>query len=241
MTTAIQPLGSLAGLTCDINADLRGANDDLHALRTLLVADVARRLIETFLDGQATLSANDDHRYAQVRLAADALWIPAPDARWKLTDPTCTTPATANVRVTIIHLAGPGDRPAYVVGPVDSPAGSIETLLHEWDPLDVRLALLRFPHAQAAQVTKARLYRAQDTLTRWRTKVAQWSHMPSARPIEIAPYLEPLVEDLGTSSTLLALHHLEVDHNIASGSKLETFLRIDRVLALDLPKVIGRI
>lgn len=241
MTTALEPLGSLAGLTCDITADLRGAHDDLHALRTLLVADVARRLIESFLDGQAAVSVNDASRYAAVQIAADALWIPPPQSSWGDPSAHVQAPGGANVKVAISHLASAWDGPLYPIGPVTSAPSAPGDLLEEPDPLDLRLALLRFQHGETAHLTKARLYRAQETLHRWRVKVAQWSHMPSARPLDLTPFLEPMRSDLDTPSTLTAMHHLETNHEIASGAKFETFLSLDRVLSLDLPHLIGKL
>lgn len=242
MTTAIQPLGPLSGLSCAVTADLSSAQDGLHALRTLLTADIVRRLIESFLDGQATIAINDTDRYASLKQAADALWIPTPTHRWARPDIQAGPPTTtANITVTITHLAGASDGPYYPVGPVTSPAGSVDTLLGAWEPLDIRLALLRFRHADSAELSKARLYRAHETMRRWRVKIAQWAHLPSAPSLDPQPFIGPLLADLDTTGTLLSLHHLETDHTAVSGSKLETFLLIDRVLGLNLEQLIGKL
>jgi hypothetical protein len=49
-----------------------------------------------------------------------------------------------------------------------------------WEPLAMRLALLRQQYTQPAFLDAAAWRRAQETLTRWRHLVRQWAHYPSA-------------------------------------------------------------
>jgi hypothetical protein len=50
-----------------------------------------------------------------------------------------------------------------------------------------------------------------------------------------------LADDLDTPTALKVLHRLEIDHSIASGSKFDAFAAADRVLALDLCHLVGRL
>jgi cysteinyl-tRNA synthetase len=47
-------------------------------------------------------------------------------------------------------------------------------------------------------------------------------------------------DDLDTPSALRILRELERDESVAAGSKFETFLHLDQVLALDLSTEIGK-
>ena len=109
------------------------------------------------------------------------------------------------------------------------------------DPLAARLAFLEHRYRQQMNLTWQTLEAADATLRRWRERVATWANEPS-KPM-CAGYSDrmfgALDEDLDTPAALRALRELERDPDIPAGSKFETFVSADRVLALDLPREIG--
>jgi cysteinyl-tRNA synthetase len=110
------------------------------------------------------------------------------------------------------------------------------------DPLAVRLAFLEHRYRQQLNLTWPTLEAADATVRRWRGRVAEWANEPSKAMC--AEYSErifgALDEDLDTPAALRALRELERDPAIPAGSKFETFVAADRVLALDLPREIGK-
>ncbi|WP_432926120.1 cysteine--tRNA ligase [Microbispora sp. CA-135349] len=111
------------------------------------------------------------------------------------------------------------------------------------DPLAVRLALLERHYRRPIDLTWDSLRAADEELRRLRRRVAEWAESPS-RPIDRAHaerVQRALDDDLDTPAVLRLLRDLETDGSVAPGSKFETFLHFDHVLALDLPADIGRI
>jgi len=111
------------------------------------------------------------------------------------------------------------------------------------DPLAVRLALLEHHYRRPVDLTWDALRAADEELRRLRRRVAEWAESPS-RPINGAHaerVQQALDDDLDTPAALRLLRELEADESIEPGSKFETFLHFDHVLALDLPADIGRI
>ncbi|HEX4814779.1 MAG TPA: cysteine--tRNA ligase [Nonomuraea sp.] len=111
------------------------------------------------------------------------------------------------------------------------------------DPLAVRTAFLEHRYRQQLDLTWETLRAADDTLRRWRRRVAQWAESPSA-PMA-APYVERVEsafdDDLDTPAALRALRELERDDAVPAGAKLETFLHVDQLLGLDLSVDIGKV
>ncbi|NUS08981.1 MAG: cysteine--tRNA ligase [Nonomuraea sp.] len=110
------------------------------------------------------------------------------------------------------------------------------------DPLAVRMAFLEHRYRQQLNLTWDTLRAADRTVRRWRARVAEWSESPSA-PMA-ASYAERVEsafdDDLDTPAALRILRELERDESVAPGSKFETFLHLDQVLALDLSTEIGK-
>jgi cysteinyl-tRNA synthetase len=111
------------------------------------------------------------------------------------------------------------------------------------DPLAVRLAFLEHRYRQQLNLTWQTLEAADGTLRRWRERVATWANEPS-KPM-CAGYSDTIFrgfdDDLDTPAALRALRELAKDDEIPAGSKFETFVAADRVLALDLSRDIGRL
>ncbi len=216
---------------------------DLSDLRALLVADLLRRTAEFGGDLQASVTwALPELPAAQVTALAhdaDLLGVHPPDstaddgpADLRVLAPDAGTDRTAGV----VLVAAPA-RPS-VPGPGGTPLGFLDGLSTE--PLAVRLALLRRPYRTPVGLTGPALAGAQDTLDRWRRLVAQWAEEPSRPPLA-APVRDAFAafdDDLDTGTALnvleLAAHSAE-----PAGARFETFVRVDRVLGLELPQAIG--
>ena len=110
------------------------------------------------------------------------------------------------------------------------------------DPLSLRLAFLQHRYRQQMNLTWEVIESAQTTLTRWRSRVAQWANSPSAPLATNAVRLivEAFNEDLDTPLALQQLRAVERDAELSDGSKFETFAHVDRLFGLDLTRDVGR-
>lgn len=236
---------------CRAVADIRDLHSQpLDALRLLLVADVLRRLVEEVDGGQlllALLVENGDSAAAwtttaqtlQIRNPLTSTDSPREAAALLGGEPDVVLEPSD--RVASASIAPRGHRCTLRVGGVTTSAKRARYpltsgLLDDHDPLALRLVLLRFRHSDPAELSIARLRRADETLHRWRLKMSDWADMPRAlpSPADVQAMRSALIGDLDTGSVLTCLHRLEIDHFLASGIKFETFAQLDRVLALDL-------
>ncbi|TDD15552.1 cysteine--tRNA ligase [Nonomuraea diastatica] len=137
------------------------------------------------------------------------------------------------------HLLFDGRKMAKATGNVVLLSDVVEAGL---DPLALRLAFMEHRYRQQLNLTWETLRAADRTLRRWRSRVAEWSESVSApMPRDHVARVEAAIEDdLDTPSALRALRELERDESVAPGAKLEAFLHLDQVLALDLPSEIGK-
>jgi hypothetical protein len=90
-------------------------------------------------------------------------------------------------------------------------------------------------------LTQAALADAAELTGRWRRRVAGWASQPS-RPIPAqaaTTIRDAFDDDLDTVAALDLLHSLVSRPDIPAGAKFETFLFVDRVLGLELPREIG--
>jgi hypothetical protein len=132
---------------------------------------------------------------------------------------------------------GPGPQPGEPGGPgppaFRQPGGP--------DPLALRLALLSTPWHQPADLKPPALAQARQTIAAWRRRVAEWAQSPS-RPVPpaLAEQMHAAFDELDTVSALALLRALASDESVPPGARFETFIYADRVLALELPRDIGR-
>lgn len=137
-----------------------------------------------------------------------------------------------------------GERPAgthpdtarlLLVPPLDPPPP-------DGDPVTLRLAILRSAYRGPLRLSEQRLADAHDRLDRWRALVAEWAASPG-RPMDrayAADAEDALADDLDSLAALAVLERLAADPAVAPGAKLETFIHLDLLLALDLVRDIGR-
>jgi hypothetical protein len=241
--------------TWRVTVDLRDLDDrSLDALRLLLVADVLRRLVEDLRGGQVLLAvlARESGLADARAAAANALWIRDPSTRARSREEAASLlggPSSVHLEPAQASRPSPGAptlsrslRIGRVTTPLPVGAAPLSSdPLREHEPLALRLSLLRFHYGSPAMLSTARLHRADETLRRWRRKVADWADMPSApMPLDRVGAMRGALDRLDTATVLTSLHRLEMDLEVASGSKFETFSYLDRVLALDLCHSVGR-
>ncbi|MEV7027863.1 hypothetical protein, partial [Kitasatospora sp. NPDC093558] len=180
-----------------------------------------------------------DEENRALRIAADRLGIHPPAQRRTggeadtAADLTVTSRSDANPEpsAAVLLLTGP------VTDELPSPA-----LTPEDDPLALRLALLEHPVTAPVRLTTDTLADAADKLTRWRALVADLASMPSGPPEAdmVAASFDALDDDLDARVTLRALDALEARTDLSPGTRFETFVRLDQILALELGRDIGR-
>jgi len=110
------------------------------------------------------------------------------------------------------------------------------------DLLALRLTLLARTYRQPVRLTQAALADAEETLNRWRRKVAEWADQPSRpMPAETARKLGiAFDDDINTVAAMAVLRNVESSRDMPAGAKFETFVFADRVLGLELVREIGR-
>lgn len=120
---------------------------------------------------------------------------------------------------------------------------TVSILADEHEPGALRLALLRVRTERRADISTARLHRADETLQRWRYKVARWADMPPAAALDDVINAARGTLSLGpdTAALVTRLHRLEVEPHVSSGAKFATFAYLDRVLGLDLRHLVGKL
>jgi len=216
-------------------------------VRAMVVSDVLFRVAEAdgtqvvvgYADGPPYAGSEDD------RLLT-ALGVNAPAVRAAGGDMADALGGAPDVSVVAAGVSPPGPGGLVVaVGPVLAPPPPFG-LDGDDDPdglLALRLALLGRPHAGPADLAAPDvLTSARERLARWRRLVADWSgsvsrpmHEETARRVRSAFH-----DNLDTPAALDALTRLAALDAVPDGARFEAFLDADRVLALELPRDIGR-
>ncbi|MGW1892769.1 hypothetical protein ACWCP6_21400 [Streptomyces sp. NPDC002004] len=155
-------------------------------------------------------------------------------------------------------LSGSADADVYAgVRPQDEPGVRIEVgavlpgdtpapaeLLTDGgvDPFAVRLALLAHQYRMTAPLRAEHTADAERQLSGWRSRVAEWARAPSGPvPDTFRRHAEDaLADDLDTPGVLDVLRDVEAAPDVTAGAKFETFALLDRILALDLAREVGR-
>ena len=110
-----------------------------------------------------------------------------------------------------------------------------------FDPLALRLAFLSSRYRQQANLSWDSIAAAGKTLDRWRASVAAWAEEPSQAmdPDVRAAVLEAFEDDLDSPRALQVLRAFEKT-DASAGCKFETFAWADRLLGLDLVRLVGQ-
>ena len=220
-----------------------GTWSDLADLRVLLVADVLMRIVELHGLQTITVLAADSPPPGGLDEDLAALGVHPPATIASSGEADTMLGGSAHVHVAR-NAAGSGEGGDGVwigVGPVEDPTPSAAGG-NRGDLLALRLALLSCPYRQPVRLTRAALAEAGESAGRWRRRVAEWAGEPS-RPIpaDAARVIRGAFDDdLDTVAAVDLLRSLESRQDIPAGAKFETFLFVDRVLGLELPREIGR-
>ncbi|GAU69775.1 hypothetical protein SSP35_14_01090 [Streptomyces sp. NBRC 110611] len=207
-------------------------------LRALLVGDVLFRAAET-AGVQARHTLNLPHLPPEQVKALDRA-----TAALGINPPAADGMAAADVHVSGTQRSDTEHGVWIEVGPVRQRLMAVPGL-HEGavaDPLALRLALLSHPHREPIPLTSRMLTDAEQTLTLWRDRVADWARSPS-RPIPDDIRCQArtaLADGLSTPRVLAVLRHVAARREIPDGAKFEVFAYLDRVLGLDLVRDVGR-
>ncbi|MDF2254968.1 hypothetical protein [Streptantibioticus ferralitis] len=230
-----------------VHLSARGGSLGFGDLRALLVADVLARTAET--EGAQVVLVHAAGGLTEERAKAWArdtgpLGIHPPAEHADTRDPRAALGGPVDVHLVADSAEAwkAADEPLFTTGPVH--ASGIDRLpqADAPEPLAVRLALLGQAHQRAADLDPAVLADAQTLLDRWRRLVATWADAPSL-PLHIEAVRRAFAafhDDLDTATALTVLRELESDPGVPDGARFESFLRVDRVLGLELPRDIGR-
>jgi len=103
------------------------------------------------------------------------------------------------------------------------------------DPLALRLCLLENRYRSQMDLTWNSLQAADETLTRWRTKMSEWGSSFEATPDQ--EILDAFSNDIDTPRAILRLREIEKSELV---NRRELFLFADQVLGLDLSRPVAK-
>lgn len=229
--------------------ELAGPPRHLGDLRVLLVADVLLRTAGLY--GRPALiglglpvEPSADDLKALTR-AAERLNVHPPAAQGSPRDIPAALGGPVDVEVALRGSVCPDAPPAPAPRPARIDVGAVEAhhpLDPSADPLALRLVLLTHTPARPVRVTSGALAEADRTLARWRRRVAGWAREPS-RPVHaetVRAARAHCAQGLDTPTVLELLHRLEESEEVPAGARFETFVHLDRVLALELAREVGQ-
>jgi cysteinyl-tRNA synthetase len=126
-------------------------------------------------------------------------------------------------------------------------AGNVVLLQHlvdrGYDPLALRLAFLGTRYRTQTDLSWDTIAAADQQLTRWRGKVADWAEQPS-RPMPddlVNEAVAAFQHDLDTPRALQVLRRIEKSDVVPDGARFEAFAHLDRLFGLDLAREVGQV
>jgi hypothetical protein len=240
LSDAKLPMSVAPGQTIGLGLELRAAIDPCTCARVLVVGDIARRVLEDVHSAQVLAAViTDDHAAADQLLRSGLMVRPvigvyatrvAAEAGLGKPLSLITTPAEVQHELPVWPQV-------VAVAPVRAPGRCPES-----EAATVRLALACVDYAQPLEVTRSVLERCQAILERWRDRMDQWSRHAS-RPIpptSRAAVIAALDDNLNVARVVAMMRELEDIEGIEPGAKFEAFNYLDRVLAVDLARDLGR-
>jgi hypothetical protein len=232
------PLSITAGGVIGIGYALPPDAGPFTRARVLVVGDLLRRILEDIHSAQVLAAVITDDQ-----AGLDAAWRSGLMVRPVVGVFSTRAGAEAGLGKPLdLIVAAAGSEheqpPATVaVGPVHAaapyPQGDLAT---------VRFALESAPYPAHLQMTSALVTSARILLDRWRHRLDQWSRHRSypIPPDWRAAAIEALDDDLNVARVVAMMTQLEDDDDIEPGAKFEAFSYLDRILAVDLARDLGR-
>ncbi|WP_371749621.1 hypothetical protein OG302_39805 [Streptomyces sp. NBC_01283] len=233
MLSIVDDLAGIGPLRMCAHAPSADDPDDLTGLRVLLVADVLARVVE--LRGRTVLIGWTCPPAA----SADAAGIRPADAHGTADEIAEALGGPPTVHLTSRTYEGAGGLSLHI-GEATTTGGAAGE--GDRDALALRLLLLSHPHHEPVDVSAQAVDAAREKLANWRKAVAAWADEPSkAMPAVFVERAGAALENgLDTPAVLRLLGDLEAAVDVPSGAKFETFAHLDRVLALEVVRDVGR-
>jgi hypothetical protein len=237
---AITSLGVLAGNTVRVGFVLASDADELSCTRVLVIGDLVCRVLEDLHSAQVLTAVIADERTRVDHLLRSGLMV----------RPVCEVFCDRHGAETylgrpldILVAVGSTDHQTALRGPTLAVAPA-RCAAQNWpaEPTTLRFALAKVPYAWPLDVTDSLLERSERVVESWRDHVAQWSRHPS-RPIPStwrAAVIAALDDDLDVARLVAMMHELDRTGIVEPGAKFEAFAYLDRVLAVDLMRNLGR-
>jgi hypothetical protein len=233
------PLSITAGGVIGMGYALPPDAGPFTCARVLVVGDLLRRILEDVHSAQVLAAVITDDQ-----AGLDAAWRSGLMVRPVVGVFSTRTGAEAGLGKPLdLVVAAAGSEheqqapPAVAVGPVHAavpyPQGDLAT---------VRFALESAPYPAQLELTSALLTRARTLLDRWRHRLDQWSRRRSypIPPDWRAAAIDALDDDLNVARVVAMMTQLEDNDGIEPGAKFEAFSYLDRILAVDLSRDLGR-
>ncbi len=240
LSDATMPIAVAGGDMIGVGFVLPADAGPFTCARVLVIGDLVRRVLEDVHSAQALAAViADDHA------AADRVWRSGLMVRPLAGVFTTAAAAEADLGKPLdlmITVAGPRWEPALRPAVVGVAPVRAAVPYSEPDPATVRFALASVPYGQQLEVTTSLLEHTQAVVDRWRHRVDQWSRHPS-RPIPPTwrtAVIAALDDDLDVTRVVAMMDELEYTEGIEPGAKFEAFTYLDRVLAVDLARNLGR-
>ena len=208
--------------------------------RLLVVGDLVRRVLEDLHSVQALVAV-----ITEDQTAGDPGWRSGLGVRPITGVVTTRVAAEADMSKPLdlmITVAGSGHQNDIWPQVIEVAPANAARVYSGFDLATVRLALAIVDYARPFEVTRSVLEHCQSVLDRWRDRVDQWSRHPS-RPIRDdwrSVVISAFDDDLDVARVVAMMGELE-DAGVEPGEKFEAFTYLDRVLAVDLARNMGRI
>jgi hypothetical protein len=236
--------GAMLTLGCALPADTA----TVTLVRVLLVGDVVRRILEDLHDVQVMSAVLSDDPKILERIGPHMSTVRPPIGVFD----SAAAARTALGRHPDILIAPPHsaeDHPLYRIPAATTvvrvaPVHWVAPGLHcEPDPATVRYAFTQAPYEYELVLTNAMLDHSAAQLDRWRHRMSDWSRSVS-RPIP--PWwrthmIAALDNDLDLAAAAERMNRLEDSATVEPGAKFEAFAFLDRILAVDLARDLGRL
>jgi hypothetical protein len=235
------PIAVAPGEVLAVAVVMPARSDPLTGMRVLITADLVCRVLEDIHSAQALLAViSEDRAVVQELLAGDLMVRPA--AVVAATVPEAH--ADLGTALDLLVTAAGGDEQSCASLAVTMPVGPV-TATTAWadvDPVTLRFAMLCTDYAVPLELSNAVVQRCEAALGRWRQRLDEWSRHPS-HPITAewrSGAVAAVDDDLDVARLTAMMVELEDAKGVEPGAKFEAFAFVDRVLAVDLTRELGR-